>query len=52
VSAASLRAAVHRLLAEPAFRDRAAEIGRSFMAAGGATRGAGAILDFVRADRR
>jgi UDP:flavonoid glycosyltransferase YjiC (YdhE family) len=49
VTASALRTAVHRLLSEPAFRERAAAIGASFAAAGGAARGAGAILDFVPA---
>jgi len=48
VTADTLRTAVRRLLGEPAFRDRAAAIGASFEAAGGAARGAGAILDFLR----
>jgi MGT family glycosyltransferase len=46
---AALKTSVDRLLAERTFRDRAAEIGQSFQAAGGSTRGAAAILDFVRA---
>ena len=46
---AALKASVDRLIGERTFRDRAAEIGRSFKAAGGSTRGAAAILDFVRA---
>jgi MGT family glycosyltransferase len=52
VTVDALRTAVHRLLDESAFRNRAATIGESFKAAGGAGRAAGATLDFVRADRR
>jgi MGT family glycosyltransferase len=48
VTAASLRTSVNRLISEPAFRQRATEIGESFRAAGGAAKGAHAILEFVR----
>ena len=47
-TAASIREAVHRVLNDRALRDRAAVIGASFKAAGGAGRGADAILAFTR----
>jgi MGT family glycosyltransferase len=48
VTTDTLRKAVQRVLDDPAFRDRAAALGRSFTAAGGAGRGADAILTYVR----
>jgi MGT family glycosyltransferase len=48
VTADALRTGVHRLLNEPAFRDRAATLGETFKAAGGAGRGARAIVEYVR----
>jgi MGT family glycosyltransferase len=48
VTPETLRDAVRRVLSQPAFRERAAALGRSFTAAGGAGRGADAILAFVR----
>lgn len=48
ITPASLKAAVHRVLQDPAFRERAVAIGESFRAAGGARRGADAVLAFTR----
>jgi UDP:flavonoid glycosyltransferase YjiC (YdhE family) len=52
VTTDTLRKAVYRVLGDPAFRDRAGAIGESFKAAGGAVRGADAILAFVRGRHR
>jgi MGT family glycosyltransferase len=51
VTPASLQAAVGRLLADRSFRERAAAIGQSFTAAGGAERAADAVLAFTRRSR-
>lgn len=48
VTAATLREAVHRVLSDRRFREQAARLGDSFRAAGGAGRGADAILAFTR----
>ena len=48
VTAETLRTSVRRLLTEPAFAARAVALGETFKAAGGAARGAGSIVDFVR----
>jgi MGT family glycosyltransferase len=51
VTAASLRESVERVLADGRFREQAAVVQQSFHSAGGAARGAEAILAFVRAFR-
>jgi MGT family glycosyltransferase len=50
VSAERLRELVNRLLADDRFRRQAAVVGESFRAAGGAARGANAIVAFSRGD--
>ena len=47
-----LRQSVHRVLGDDRFREQAAVAGKSFEAAGGAARGADAILAFTRAQSR
>jgi UDP:flavonoid glycosyltransferase YjiC (YdhE family) len=46
-TAQALRDAVRRVSSDAAFRERAAALARSFKAAGGAGRGADAILAFM-----
>ncbi len=50
VTVERLRELVNRLLADARFREQAAVVGDSFRAAGGAARGADAILAFTRGD--
>ena len=48
VTADTLRSAVHRVLGDPSFRDRAAALGQSFRAAGGADAVRMRFVAFVR----